>query len=641
MPARSRFLLLAALFAVAALGVPGTVRAQEFSQFYGFGDSTMDSGYFRYTPTGNPALSPGVIQDAVDHGAYGGFAGNGIMNTILLAGKFGLTAEPSSNGGTNYANGGAYTQSAGPSTGNVPVYDPNPANPSQIRTYLTSVNGAADPHALYVVKSGDNDLNHPDYTPQTPSYDAYLASQAQALAQGVLVLQQAGARTILVPTSYNSALMAGLGGDIDPANQQAYATSRTYMALRWQELEQAGVRFIPVDLDSVFSYVAHHPTRFGFTAQSVLAANAPINGVLPFTAILADDRYMTPQQQQTYLFIDGKHLTTAGQTIEADYEYSLLVAPSQISLLAQTVVQGGWARAATIQGQIDASLRQERGPCGTNVWASMGAYGLRIRNAPGFSAESGAPYGGTVGIDYQVFDGFLLGAAFSTGTQPQRFSTGGDFDETDEAPSLYAAYKAGPFWSDAVLTWDLFQDKTSRLVPLGIFTDENYGSTSGQSLMLATRGGVDLTRGLVTFGPVAGVIVQQAHVNGFTETGASGVTALSFGSQTQDSCVSQLGWRLLVDLDRWQPFVEMNWDHEFASRNRTITTALTSATAVAYGAPSYTMDAVPMVDDWGTLCLGAYYQPNSWLTLRGAASAMFMNPQMTTCGGELGLNLGF
>ena len=98
-----------------------------------------------------------------------------------------------------------------------------------------------------------------------------------------------------------------------------------------------------------------------------------------------------------------------------------------------------------------------------------------------------------MGVDYQTPGGLIVGAAFTAGSQAQGFSTGGHFDQVDEAPSLYAAYKAGPVWGNAVATYDLFQDKISRPVPLGIFTDQNNANTTGQSLALALRGGGDLS----------------------------------------------------------------------------------------------------------------------------------------------------
>jgi len=130
--------------------------------------------------------------------------------------------------------------------------------------------------------------------------------------------------------------------------------------------------------------------------------------------------------------------------------------------------------------------------------------------------------------------------------------------------------------------------------------------------------------------------LQHVYVDGFTETGTSGVTALSFGGQTQNSLVSQLGWRVSTNLDAWQPFLEANWNHEWADRNRTVSTSLTSVAA-----PTYTMDAAPMPSDWATLSLGAFYRLSPRTILRGAMSAMFANPQMEIYGGELGLNVCF
>jgi outer membrane lipase/esterase len=136
-------------------------------------------------------------------------------------------------------------------------------------------------------------------------------------------------------------------------------------------------------------------------------------------------------------------LTTASQTIESDYIYSMLTAPSQISLLAESPVQVGLARATTIQQQIDLS-GEHRGTSGIDVWTSAGASTLTTKNAPNFPNVSGPPFGGTVGADYQTASGIILGAAVTAGSLTQQFSTGGNFTQAEEALSLYAAYWSGP-----------------------------------------------------------------------------------------------------------------------------------------------------------------------------------------------------
>jgi outer membrane lipase/esterase len=444
-------------------------------------------------------------------------------------------------------------------------------------------------------------------------------------------LQRAGARTIIVPNSFLYAVYAAPGGGMNPANASDYARAVSYNTLRWSNLTAAGVHYIPADLDTVFRYVVQHPTSFGFTADTVLSANAPSS----VTAVLADNSHITQAQQQSYLFVDGHHLTTAGQTIEADYEYSLLIAPSEVSLLGESAVQAGWAHAATIQGQLDPCSRPGE-ICGRHVWTSMGTYSLAVENAPGFAALDGTPFGGTVGLDWQTDYGFILGAAFTSGSQSPQFSSGGHFSQTDEAVSLYAAYLDGPLWGNAVLTYDLMQDNIVRSVPLGRFVDQNSGYTTGQSLGLALRGGRNFSMGRFTTGPVAGWILQQARFEGFTETGDTGITALSFGSQTRNSAVSQLGWRICMNGSRLRPFAEANWNHECTGYNRMVTASLTTVAA-----PTYSMDAVPVASDWATTTLGAYYELSSRAMLRGAASAMYANPQMTTCGGEVSLNYSF
>ena len=358
MPKMKQLVLLAALLALTTISAPGAAGAAGFNQFVGLGDSTIDTGYFRYHSTGNPSVDQ-ALAAAIAQGATGGWAGNGVMVSTILAGRLGLNASPIGGGGTNYANGAAYTVDSIPKTlpGNVRTV-------TQVQNYLSSVNGVANPKALYVVSTGNNDIIYLTSIGGAAANPNFLNQLSSALAAEVAVLQAAGARTILVPNSFFSAVLAGPGGVIPSNNADEYASAAAYGALKWSKLAANGVRFIPADNDSVFRYVAQHPTLFGFTASTVLASNAP-SSVVAFEAVL------TPAQQQDYLFIDGKHLTTAGQTIEADYIYSLLTAPSQISLLTESAVQGGLARAATIQGQIDLSA-QHRGPTGINVWASSG-----------------------------------------------------------------------------------------------------------------------------------------------------------------------------------------------------------------------------------------------------------------------------
>ena len=507
---------------------------------------------------------------------------------------------------------------------------------AQISNYLAAVNNIANPNALYMISTGANELfwMQTQQTGLSPQqlYQTYMVPWADALAASVATLQADGARTIVVLNLNEYARLVDANGNLSPTNAVDNAESKTYAATIWSSLRTAGVNFVPADIDSLFSYVSQNPTKFGFTAATVLASNpaCTTSGILCSPGTL-----VAPNAEQTHLWADDAHLTTAGQTIEVDYIYSLLTAPSQISLLAETAVQDGLARAATIQGQIDLS-GQHRGLNGINVWIAGGANALTVKNATDFPNASGPPFRGMVGADYLTPAGIIAGAALTAGGQTQRFSTGGNFNQVDEAVSLYAAYQAGPVWGNAVASYGLLQDHVARQVPLGNFIDQNNADTSGRSLALALRGGGDFSLGPITTGPVVGVVLQQVRLNGFTETGTSGVTALSFGSQTRNSFVTQLGWRASTDLGNWQPFAEADWNHEWGGKNRTITASLTSTAA-----PPYTTAAAPVASNWATVSLGASYKLNAQLALRGVVSAVLVNPQVISYGGALGLNLSF
>src|SRR6201996_8172435 len=143
-------------------------RAQNFNQLIGFGDSTVDTGWYTGASSGPHSTGVASVDTSIAASlAAGGNAhptGPGLGNAQILAGLFGLSVNSASQpGGTNFAIGNSvdYLVPAGyvpvTSTGN---QYPNPLLPgtaTQINNYLASVNGHANPNAIYLLASGGND----------------------------------------------------------------------------------------------------------------------------------------------------------------------------------------------------------------------------------------------------------------------------------------------------------------------------------------------------------------------------------------------------------------------------------------------------------------------------------------------------
>lgn len=635
--------LVSVLSAMIMFAILSTASAAEYNQFIGFGDSTMDSGYFRYSPTGgSPSLPQGapvntvdiLLANAVAAGASGAFLGPGNVDTIQIAEKFGLTADPVTmpGGGTNYANGSAQTYARTQDNGFAHGFYNNVPVTAQITNYLKSVNGRANSDALYMISVGGNDLTwldaHPAVNPTT-----YIRSLSDTLSSSITDLYVAGARNIMVLNAYSYSRVVQENGYVAPAGAKNVKQSAQYASYLWTSLRDAGVNFIPVDVENVLRYVSHNPAMFGFTSASVLSTNPACGALSGLVCTPAD--LVSPDAQQTHLWGDHVHLSTAGQTIEADYMYSLLTAPSNISLIAETTIKSGISRTAMIQRQVELS-GQDRGMMKINGWMAAGYGYSKIESESYFSSASGNPFQGTVGADYLMDFGLIIGGALTATTQSQDFSSGGDFDQDEQTISLYSAYNYDQFWGNIVASYGTLQNDISRSVKLGVFSDQNNGDADGHSLSFALRGGSNFKIDRLTTGPVLAVIFQKAHIDGFTERGLTGVTALSFDSQTRDSIVSQLGWRGSVQLGEWKPFAEATWNHELRDDDHTITTTLTSVSA-----PSYTTSTAPVNSDWGNATLGTSYTINPRVTLWAAMSGGFGDSEMANYDGELGLRLKF
>jgi outer membrane lipase/esterase len=126
--------------------------------------------------------------------------------------------------------------------------------------------------------------------------------------------------------------------------------------------------------------------------------------------------------------MDGTHLTEAGQLIVADYYCNLLVAPSEISFLAETAIETTFQTIIGIQQQIN--LTERLRATGWNVWINGNLSYLKLDNsAAGFPNDPGIPLSGSLGVDYKWRGGWLAGAAVTAGYLNSTFSLGGGFTQ--------------------------------------------------------------------------------------------------------------------------------------------------------------------------------------------------------------------
>ena len=486
------------LLAVAAIGlavplmlIASAANAQSLNQFVGFGDSTIDSGWFLTHPyRTNPAAQALYNASAAVGGGIPTTPG-GPMDSQVLASHFGLTAiavgEP---GGTNYAAGGATNISYSN------YLTPAPNTVSQIQSYLTANNGAANPNGLYLISSGPNDVKDAICVPSCPPNATQLAIQsANDLINAIVQLHAAGARYIVVPISLDANPAGG-----NPSSPESQAISAYNRAL-YAGLAASGVNFIPAGGLEVANAIAYNPALFGFTnilpgstTGGVSSGGACINPsptLYPNAWAPVCTTLVAPNAAQTYLFADDVHYTAAGQEIEADYIYSLIVAPTEISFLAEVPVKTRTAVVDAIEQQITISGRNRA--VGTfNSWITGDVSALSMGTGyNGFPSDPGTPGMVTVGADYLWAPTWLIGGAMSVGTTTQSFSLGGNFQQNEFALSGYAAYVGRPLWFDMIASYGGLHYNSDRVVPIGITTVANKGSTNGSNASFAAEIGYD------------------------------------------------------------------------------------------------------------------------------------------------------
>lgn len=657
MPLKITCLPRPAVLAVAIL-CSMTTPVLAYDQLYVFGDSLSDTG---------------------NNGRFTYDSNKHLLYDEVLAQRIGAALVASDNGGNNYAAGGGVA---------VPALNPADNTQDQVQSYLGQVNGRADGDGLYIHWIGGNDLAAAALNPTTAPGVAY--NSAAAAAAQVHSLLNAGAGTVIVPTVPNIGstpqlmeliIQQALTPVQNAAVQAAYATlnslatpdnaSRTeaihraltaaaaqgsaipqvqqaiaaqliaaYDSLSAQAaqltdfynqsedhlLAQGGGNIVRVDVNKLFGEAIANPAQFGFTNTAGMACPPGVSSAVCRSTMPGFD------SSQAYLFADHFHPSPQAHLLIADYIQAVLDGPAQVVALNQATA----AMARDSRATLDSRFQQLRS--GENPQGSLGVFGGYAGQHYDYSSNLAAGDGNatthnlTVGVDYQLTDGWLIGALISGSNDDQQPSSRYDYKARG---LLFSAFTALDLFENGWVNADLHYatmnyDDIRRSMQLGALTRTETGSTDGKQWGARITAGYDFpVTSYLTTGPMAQFAWDYSNVSGYSEDGNDS-TAMRFNDQTYHSQIGALGWRLDSKFGLFNPYAEVSYQHQFGDDVYRAGGGLKSTQT------SFTRDSASQDKNWVDVTLGA----NMPLTDQVAAFATVSQTGGLSSGEQFMYNVG-
>ncbi|AYO40520.1 autotransporter outer membrane beta-barrel domain-containing protein [Serratia sp. P2ACOL2] len=657
MPLKITCLPRPAVLAVAIL-CSMTTPVLAYDQLYVFGDSLSDTG---------------------NNGRFTYDSNKHLLYDEVLAQRIGAALVASDDGGNNYAAGGGVA---------VPALNPADNTQDQVQSYLGQVNGRADGDGLYIHWIGGNDLAAAALNPTTAPGVAY--NSAAAAAAQVHSLLNAGAGTVIVPTVPNIGstpqlmeliIQQALTPVQNAAVQAAYATlnslatpdnaSRTeaihraltaaaaqgsaipqvqqaiaaqliaaYDSLSAQAaqltdfynqsedhlLAQGGGNIVRVDVNKLFGEAIANPAQFGFTNTAGMACPPGVSSAVCRSTMPGFD------SSQAYLFADHFHPSPLAHLLIADYIQAVLDGPAQVVALNQATA----AMARDSRATLDSRFQQLRS--GENPQGSLGVFGGYAGQHYDYSSNLAAGDGNatthnlTVGVDYQLTDGWLIGALISGSNDDQQPSSRYDYKARG---LLFSAFTALDLFENGWVNADLHYatmnyDDIRRSMQLGALTRTETGSTDGKQWGARITAGYDFpVTSYLTTGPMAQFAWDYSNVSGYSEDGNDS-TAMRFNDQTYHSQIGALGWRLDSKFGLFNPYAEVSYQHQFGDDVYRAGGGLKSTQT------SFTRDSASQDKNWVDVTLGA----NMPLTDQVAAFATVSQTGGLSSGEQFMYNVG-
>ncbi|MEE1948239.1 autotransporter domain-containing protein [Pseudomonas alcaligenes] len=581
---------LAAACLLASASLP--LHASPYSNLIVFGDSLSDAGWFtdadgsvRFTNRVGPTYRAGE--------AYGPVA------PMLLGGQLGLgdAGLASANaGGNNWAVGGYRTDQ---------ILD------TVNDQYLAGNGLRADPDALYYITGGGN-----DFLQRRVLSTASAQAAAGRLVDSVESLQRAGARYIVVWLLPDVGSTPGIisSPTLGPFAPTISALGRDFNNELVRQLATVDAEIIPLNVPLMLSEVLASPASFGLAADQDLIGTCfdsdgctenPIYGVNG-----------TNPDPTKLLFNDGVHPTIAGQMLIADYAYSLLAAPWEISLLPE--MAHGTLRSH--QDQLRAQWQAD-----WEAWQAVGQWrsfvnggGQRLSYDVYESDADGNGYSLNVGGSYRFDEAWRVGLA--AGFYEQGLEAGeanSDYDLRSYLATAFAQYQQNRWWGELAASVGYLDYKDlERQFDLGQTTRSEKGDTDGDLWSLSGRIGYDIAQSASSpwhLSPFVSADYARVEVDGYAEDSVRS-TALEYGDQKRNSKRLGIGLQGLYDLNQQtRLFGEVAMEREYEDDASEVDMSLRSLPTIGYTLEGYTPD-----DKTWRASFGVSHQLAPGMAVRGA-----------------------
>ncbi|AZC40363.1 esterase EstP [Pseudomonas chlororaphis] len=628
-PLASSLLSLACAQAIAA--------PSPYSSFIVFGDSLSDAGQF--ADPGGPA---GATQRFTNRTGPVYLDGSGELrsanSTQLLGAKLGFSddqlaastsATRASEGlpdGNNWAVGGYRTDQILDS-----ITTTSTAGSRSRPGYLVANNFRADPNALYYLSGGGNDFLQGRVT----SLDQANAA-AGRLVDSVQTLQQAGARYIMVWLLPDIGLTPAINGSpLQGFTSQLSAQFNTELV---RQLQTVDAEVIPLNIPALLKESFANPAQFGLaTDQNLTATCFSGNGCTE------NARYgihsATPDPSKL-IYNDSVHPTEAGQRLIADYAYSLLAAPWEITLLPEMAQGTLRAHQDELRNQWQADWENWQS---VGQWRAIVAAGGQHQDFD--SQRSGASADGNgfnlnIGGSYRLNEAWRVGVL--AGAYRQKLEAGGndsDYKLNTYLGTAFVQYQQNRWWADAAATaGHLDYDNLKRKFDLGPNERGEKGDTSGDILAFSARLGYDIAQQASSpwhLSPFISADYARAKVDGYSEDGSDS-TALTFDDQKRTSRRLGIGLQGKYQItQQTQVFGEIAHEKEYEDDTQKLTMALNSLPDNRYTLEGYTPQT-----NLNRLNLGVSHKLTQDLALR-ASYNIRKDDDFTQQGINVGVSLDF